>query len=399
MEQEGAPLLPGDVIQALLVMDGPQRHRHQGLRLAPVEQGRAVGAGQQPDLGADRPDFRRGTTVDSPVLLEDHLPKNAPFERFDDLQNLGLEGGIFGRQDLNGVFPDLIEPRIPLHLARHAVPLLKPRQDRFGNPCGQGLVFLNHRLGPFGLARLPAHPVLKVDHGAHLFEAEIDRIDDDILGNLFRPSFHHDQVHVIGTALRARNDLAPHQKEVEIALFLKPLRGIADKGALHATDADPGNGPLEGDVRNLEGGGGRQHRRHVGIVLVVERKDRRHDLGLVEIVFWEQGTDGTVDDPRCQDLLLVEPTLPLEKAAGNLPRGIRHFLVIHGQGKEIDPLPDRLQRNGGHQNHRLPVCRQDGAVRLPCDIIRLEGDTPPRKIRTEQFAHTFLSMVILRRRA
>jgi len=48
MEEKGAPLLAGDVIHPLLVVGGPQGGGHQGLGLAPVEQGRTVGARQEP---------------------------------------------------------------------------------------------------------------------------------------------------------------------------------------------------------------------------------------------------------------------------------------------------------------------------------------------------------------
>ena len=93
VEKERAPLLAGDVVHPLLVMGGPQGHGHQGLRLAPVEEGRTVGAGQQTDLGADRPDFRIGAAVDSSVFLQNHLPEDSPLQRLDDLEHLGLEGG------------------------------------------------------------------------------------------------------------------------------------------------------------------------------------------------------------------------------------------------------------------------------------------------------------------
>ena len=86
MEQEA--LLVGAVegVDELLVLAGAQGRDHEGLGLAAGEQRRAVGAGQDADLGDDRADRLQVAAVDARAGVE-HVPAH-------DLRLGLLEGGL-----------------------------------------------------------------------------------------------------------------------------------------------------------------------------------------------------------------------------------------------------------------------------------------------------------------
>ena len=61
------------------------------------------------------------------------------------------------------------------------------------------------------------------------------------------------------------------------------------------------------------------------------------DLDLVPETLGEQRTDGAVDEAGAQGLALAGAAdLTTEEAAGNTPRRVHLFNVIHGEGEEIN---------------------------------------------------------------
>ena len=68
---------------------GAQHGRHQGLRLAALEQGRAVRARQQADLALDRPQVLGAAAV-GPLAVEDQLADDPLLDR--------AEGGLDPRR-------------------------------------------------------------------------------------------------------------------------------------------------------------------------------------------------------------------------------------------------------------------------------------------------------------
>ena len=77
------------------------------------------------------------------------------------------------------------------------------------------------------------------------------------------------------------------------------------------------------------------HRRDVRIDLGVDRHHRRDDLHVVVEAVGEERPQRTVDQPRRQRLLFRRAPFALEEAAGDLAGGVRLFLVVDGQRKEI----------------------------------------------------------------
>ena len=72
-------------LDALLVVLGAQRDRHQRLRFAAREQGRTVGARQNAGFDGDLADLVERAAVGTPVVLEHLVAEDALAQRFEAL--------------------------------------------------------------------------------------------------------------------------------------------------------------------------------------------------------------------------------------------------------------------------------------------------------------------------
>ncbi len=139
-------------------------------------------------------------------------------------------------------------------------------------------------------------------------------------------------------------------------------------------------GPLKGapDKRQR---GGRCHQCHdIGIVLHVVRQHGYDHLGLVAPAVDKQRTDRAVDQAGDQRLFFSRPAFALEVTAGDAARGIGLFLIIDGQGKEIDALAGRLGGDDGRQNDGLAIGGENSAVGLPRDFPGFQSEGTPTPV-------------------
>ena len=112
---------------------------------------------------------------------------------------------------------------------------------------------------------------------------------------------------------------------------------------------------------------------HVGIVLEVMRQHGHDDLRLVAVAADEERADGAVDEAGDERLLLGRPALALEIAAGNAAGRERLFLVVHGEGEEVDPGLGLLGGHDGGEHGGLAIGGEHGAVGLAGDAGRSRG--------------------------
>ena len=89
VEHELLAVLVHDAVDPLLVGAGAQHGGHQRLRLAALEDGRAVGPGQQADLALDRPQVL-GPAAVGPLAVQDQLADDPLLDR--------AEGGLDPRR-------------------------------------------------------------------------------------------------------------------------------------------------------------------------------------------------------------------------------------------------------------------------------------------------------------
>src|SRR6185503_20431506 len=150
------------------------------------------------------------------------------------------------------------------------------------------------------------------------------------------------------------------------------------------------DGSVERDVRQREGDRRTEHADDVGIVLLVVREHRGDHLRLAIEALREERADRPVDQPRREDFLLRGAPLALEEPAGNLAGGEGLLLVVAGEREEIDALPSRSARGGGHEDDGLAVLHPRRPAGLLGDLPGLHDQAAPMKIHFDTFGHASL---------
>ena len=111
----------------------------------------------------------------------------------------------------------------------------------------------------------------------------------------------------------------------------------------------------------------------VGIVLQIVGHDRRDDLGFILEAFGEKRPNRAVYQTADQRFLFARPAFTLEKATRDLAGGIGLFLVIDGQGEEIEARLGIAVGDRSRQNRRFAIGHQHGTVGLAGDFAALQG--------------------------
>jgi hypothetical protein len=276
---------PFQELDLLFVGLGPQRDRHQGLRLAPGEQTRAVSPGQERHLDGDGTDLAHLASVHPDAALHDHPPDLGRLQGLEHLAGLGP--------------PGLVEPERLPHLVEQAVDGVGPRlflvngQDPAQPVAHQGpdarlQVGISPRLGverPPRLAR-PGHELLLDAYQlATRRVAKGDGFQHGLLRDLPGPGLDHEH-----------GLLGPRDDQVQAGDLLLGQRGVHHEPTVHQPHPDGAHRPVERDPAQPQRGGGPVHGQHVGVVLCIRRDGQADHLHLVAEPLREEGTDGPVDE-------------------------------------------------------------------------------------------------------
>ena len=196
--------------------------------------------------------------------------------------------------------------------------------------------------------------------------AEHDGAEHDVFGELLGLGFDHQH------GIRGAGD---HQFElgidhvVDLRVQLVFAADIADAGRPDRAH--------EGNAGERERGGRRHQRHHVGLVFEIVAEHGHDDLRLVAIAGHEERPDRPVDEARDQRLTLGRAPLALEIAARDLSGGIEFFLVIDGQGEEIDARLGLRLTNRGGKHHRFAIGRHDGPIGLARNPSGFKNELAP----------------------
>ena len=119
------------------------------------------------------------------------------------------------------------------------------------------------------------------------------------------------------------------------------------------------------------------------------REHGTNDLCLIAEAAGKKRSDRPVDETRSEGLLLVRAPFTLEKTAGNLARRKCLFLIVDGQGKEIDADTRHLLGNGGAEHRGLTIGDEHRAVGLPSDApgLQNQGTSAPGEFLAMDIEH------------
>ena len=336
-------------------------------------------ARQDVDLARDRADVGEPTPVETRPLVDDLLAHHLLGDLLDELLHLLRLVGVGGGERHDRLVLDGVERGVALLL--HGL-----RERGLEPPCRELLYRRDERLvdrqrddRPLVLADRRAELLLERDQGLRRFVCPEEPFQQDALGKDARAALDHDD-----RVLARRDD------QVEVALGKLRGRGVDHEGACDAPHAHRRDGSVERDVGDGERDRRAEERDHVRVVLLVVGEHRRDHLRLAVEALREERANRPVDQPRRQDLLLRRAAFALEEPAGDLPGGEGLLLVVAGEREEVDALPGRAARRGGHQHDGLAVLDPGGSPRLPGDPPGLDDQTATVEIKLDAFSHASL---------
>ncbi|CAI8310695.1 MAG: Uncharacterised protein [Rhodospirillaceae bacterium] len=341
-----------DAVDDLFILRGTQRGGYQRLGLTAGEDRRAVGAWQHGGLGDDRAHGLGVATVDPHAGVEDAAADDVLLqllERAADHAFVELLGKGFLRSRLGGAngFHAILLDCVLVGFSQGGFGLSLYRRGAVGQ-LGRWLGQIDRVLGAvFG--EIDDH----VDHRLEALVAKLDRAEHDFFGQLLSFRFHHH--HAFGGAghdqLEAGFlDLGNGRVEDVFAVLVADL-GSADR----AEERQAGNGQCR-----RSGNQGQ----HVTVVLEVVAEQGQDDLGLVLVAIDEQRANRPVNQAADQRLFLSRAALTLEEAAGNAACGRVLFLIVDGQGEEIDAFLGLAGPDSRGEHNRVAVTGEHRPIRL-----------------------------------
>ena len=380
-------LRAGQRIELLLHLEHVQRGDAQDLGLTALEQGGAVHARDDVDLGGQRADVTQAAAVDAVVLGQDAAAHDLALQLLERVAELLLLLGLVHvgelvRQHILDMLLDLGDTVLTRQLLRNGqrliqigvsdlvdagvqlVGVLREELELLGLLGGDALELglsladdLDERLGGLQatghnlLVRLDL--ALVVDQGPRVLAgAGLDHRDRDV-AIVHHAAGDHDLEHGALTLAptRERNPLAIDQRQT-----------------------DAGDRALERQTGDHRGGGGGVQRDDVVRVIRVDGQDRLHNLHLVAQRVREQRAQRAVDDTAGQDRLGARAAFTAEERARDLAGGVHLLFNVHGQREEVVVLLRAGTGGGGGQHHRIIIqIRGHGAVGLLGEAAGLEA--------------------------
>ena len=235
-----------------------------------------------------------------------------------------------------------------------------PTGDRVALTGGE--VGVQLEVDPLGLADLARELVDRVADADDLGLRELECLEQRLLGNLIRPGLDHRQ-----RLTRADDD----QVERRVGHLL--IRRVDDELALDPSDSHATDRAQEGQRRDRERRRGAVDREDVVRHDHVGREDGADDLHLVAEALRPERPDRAVDHAGRERRALGGAALALEEAARDLPGRVHPLLDVDREREEVRVRPAFLTADGRCEDHRVPAANDDRAVRLLCELARLEA--------------------------
>lgn len=333
----------------------------EGLGFAAGEDGGAVDAWEDADFGGDGSDGVEVAAVGSDAF-EDGFAGDLFFDVDEDCADFFLFFAVGDDESVGGVgvcagWCEVCDDVIHDLLDGVGAVLFAGLSFDFADACGCELADLFEEFGVVfdGGADLWAADFLDklFDHFDDLdadVVSELDGVGDDIFGDFAGSDFDH-----IDEVLGSGDD------EVEVGDFELVGGGEEDELAIDAADADVGSGVEEGDIADGDGGTGGDAGEDIGVVLLVGSQDVEVDLDLIHETFWEEGSEGAIDQSCGEDFLGGWAPFAFHETAGEFSSGGAAFAVVNLEGEEIDAF-SRVGTDDGAEDDGVGVLDGNCAV-------------------------------------
>ena len=204
---------------------------------------------------------------------------------------------------------------------------------------------------------------LETAHGLDGFVGSLEGFEECAFGHFVHFAFHHHDV-LFGGA----------HHEIHVGVLELFESGVDHEITVDARHAYFGDGAVEGDVRASQGSRSGETGEGVGHVYTVGAEERNVDIHLGVIVRGKEGTKGTVNEARGQDLVVAGAAFALGKTTGEASHGRVLFFVITLQRHEIGAGYSVFGTANGSEKHGVVHAQHHCAVGLLRELTGLDAD-------------------------
>ncbi len=331
-------------------------------------------ARQVPNLGPDRANLGVRSSVRANTILEDavaHLFLQEGFVRSADIAGRKARRLTLGRaaQRRNGLLLEVTGGFEPNHLVRVAHGLAEPVPQERPELVVELLVALRRLERPLLLTDFSNQLVLQLDDLADVLVRHLDGLNHLLFRDLDGLAlYHHDGV--VGTG----------HHHVEHALIALEERRVDEELIVLHAHADRANGTFPRNRRDRQGGRRADNREDIGVVFLVGRQDRGHDLDLGLVALREERADRPVRQAGGEDRGLGRATFALRESARDLAGGEHALFVVNRQGEERQVFARFTLANHRAQHHRVAIADDDRPHGQAGEATRLQRQCSPRKL-------------------
>src|ERR1017187_4394065 len=303
-----------------------ERGHDQGLRFAALENGGAMGAGQDADFAVQLTKVAGAAAIGALVVIDDGIADGVVLNLVERL--LEFEGSNLRElllESLDQLVFEHVLGRVTGEFARGENRAEDLTADEI---AGSRLDFRADGVQfhlTLGLADLLREFLNGRDNLLGVRMGEFDRLHHIRLGNLLASAFDHDQVLLVADV-----------HEVEVAVLALGVRWIDDEFASDAGDAHRGDRAMPRNIGNTQGGGRAVDREHVGIIFGIGAEQDTDDLRVVVKTFGEQRATWAVDHAGGEDFLFGGSSLAFEVAAGEFARRRCFLAVVNGEREKVE---------------------------------------------------------------
>ena len=381
VEDEALGLRPaGHRVELLGILGGAEGDGGQVLRLATVEDRRAVQTRQHANLRGKRANLVLGAPVDTLAALEEVRAHRLNLQRVEEVNELHIVDDPVATLVLailllaggEKLIADGLDGALALELAGD-----NQRIGQLGTAQATDEVHLLRilRLILDHLVRLAqgaAHLNLQVDNLLDLLVGALHRGQEVRLGDLRGRAFHHQE-------LAAQAGI----EQVEIRLGTLLVRGVDDPLALDAPNAHAANRAHKRNIRDVQRGRSGIHRQHIALVLPIAGDEHRVDLHIIIVTIGEERADRTIAHTRGEDFLLRGARLALEEAPGEAPGRVILLAILALQREEVDPFARLIGARHGRKDRRIAHRHNDRTRGLLRQQPRLNRELLAGNLRRE----------------
>ena len=366
VEEEALLALFECLVNDFFVLLGSEGDGAEALSLTTGKDAAAVGSREVADLAPDRSNLVELATVQTLVLVKDATAHGVTLH----VVVVAVDEGTFGFEFLFGelrleVFANLLEASFAFVLVGTATA---------GERISLVVALLAHLLTEFVIVLLVAVFTFCLATLLHEFELRLALNLDGIVSRFEgteEVSFA-DFVHFTFDHHDVVNGGSDH--EIHVRLLHLGEGRVDDVLSVDAHHAHFADRTFPRHIADAEGRGGCKSGKGIRLINAIGAEERHLNESLSVVVAWEKRSEGTVNETRNEDFVVVRSSFAARESARETSRGTELFFVIDRERHEVGSRNSVLRAANGGEEHGVATSYHHATVRLLCEFAGFDGD-------------------------